>query len=90
MSDRLSIELGRLKEIRTESAAAEAAFERYDAALRSIPDPDDRHDAVKPALCGLIDAIDGEILDEWTWKTITKDEAKSQVMASEPPRRPRL
>lgn len=33
----------------------------------------------KQALCDLIDAIDGEILNDWTGKTMTKDEAKKYV-----------
>ena len=34
----------------------------------------------KEILCELIDAIDGEIWNDWDGKTMTKDEAKTYVM----------
>lgn len=37
----------------------------------------------KQALCDLIDAVDGEIANDWTGKSMTKEEAKAYVMNSE-------
>lgn len=34
----------------------------------------------KQILCELIDAIDGEIWNDWDGKTMTKDEAKTYVL----------
>lgn len=74
--DRLVIELGRLKEIRAASPGARAALERYSAGVSAGAEDADR----KALLCALIDAVHGDILDEWTWTTISKADAKRQVM----------
>ena len=34
----------------------------------------------KAAICELIDAVDGEIQNDWTGDMMTKDEAKAYVM----------
>ena len=34
----------------------------------------------KQALCDAIDALDGEIRNDWTGETMTKDEAKKYIM----------
>ena len=34
----------------------------------------------KQAICDLIDAIDGEIQNDWTGEMLTKDEAKKYVL----------
>jgi hypothetical protein len=36
-------------------------------------------DTQKEALCDLIDAVDGEIWNDWDGKIMTKDEAKAYV-----------
>lgn len=36
-------------------------------------------DAEKEALCGLIDAIDGPITNDWSGEEMSKDEAKKYV-----------
>jgi hypothetical protein len=37
-------------------------------------------EAEKRALCGLIDAIDGPITNDWSGEAMTKDEAKKYVL----------
>lgn len=36
----------------------------------------------KKLLCDLIDVVDGEIRNDWSGETMTKDEAKAYVMGS--------
>ena len=81
MSDEyLLLKWGSLKAWNVESEAAVAAFNKWaeggvsmSAAMQH--DSDDQ----KKALCELIDAIDGEIQNDWTGEPMTKDEAKKYV-----------
>lgn len=64
MSDR-SIET--MKRFFADGVCMSAAMDKPDQGRREI-------------LCELIDQIDGEIINDWTGKTMTKDEAKRYVL----------
>lgn len=80
--EHLLLKWGNLKGWCVESDAAIAAFNAYvesgenartAMAMVRLDDPE------KEALCGLIDAIDGPIQNDWTGEMMTKDEAKEYV-----------
>jgi hypothetical protein len=82
-SEYLWIKWFSIKEISVHTEKSLAAWGRYiQAGPRSISgathvdNPDQ-----KKALCELIDAIDGDIIDAWTMKKITKEAAKRHVMS---------
>ena len=80
MADYLALKWGTLKEWSFESEGAETAFRKYHELGMSFTAMDQQHtDAHKQALCELIDAIEGEIVDDWSKKSMTKDEAKRYV-----------
>lgn len=81
-TDYLTLKWGTLKGWDLKTEAAYVALRKYaDAgevsfsamAQRDTPDQ-------KQALCELIDAIDGTIVNDWSGKTMSKDEAKKYVM----------
>ncbi len=82
MSDYLLLKWGTLKGWDLKSDAALAAAKILDEAGERSMSAAMQHDneEQKIALCGLIDAIDGEIQNDWTGKMMTKDEAKAYVM----------
>ncbi len=82
MADYLLLKWGTIKGWDLESDAALAAAKILDETGERSMSAAMQHDSEeqKIALCGLIDAIDGEIQNDWTGKTMTKDEAKSYVM----------
>lgn len=81
MTEYLQLKWGTLKGWKIETDKSRAAFERYldggfssSAAMqRDTPDQ-------KQALCDLIDAIDGEIKNDWSGETMSKEDAKKYVM----------
>jgi hypothetical protein len=81
MSEHLTLKWGSLKSWHIESEKGRAALERYfaegvcmSAALQHDTDTQ------KDAICDLIDAVDcGEIFNDWSGETMTKDEAKRYV-----------
>jgi hypothetical protein len=81
MTDYLWLKWGTLKEVAYSSEHARVALERYYAggvSMSAMLQKDSIEQ--KQALCDLIDAIDGDIIDAWTMKQMTKDEAKRYVM----------
>lgn len=81
MAEYLLLKWGSLKSWEVESDAALEALQRWGDGGVSMSAAC-QHDAPeqKQALCDLIDAIDGEITDDWTGEKLTKDEAKSYIM----------
>lgn len=83
MAEHLLLKWGTLKgwgDLRENPAAAEA-FRRYIADPVSMGAMTQRDTvAQKHALCDLIDAVDGEIIDDWSGEAMSKDEAKSYVL----------
>lgn len=81
MADELLLKWGSLKGWGLESPAAIAAMERFVALGMSMSAAcQEMTPAHKEALCDLIDAVDGEIQNDWTGKIMTKDEAKKYVL----------
>ncbi len=81
MSEHLLLKWGTLKGWNVESEKAREAFKRYceggvsaSAMMQHDTDPQ------KAALCDLIDAIDGEIMNDWSGEKLTKEAAKEYVM----------
>lgn len=81
-SESLLLKWGTLKgwDLKTETskAAAQKYFDAGDVSMSCMAQRD--NDAQKQALCDLIDAIDGEIQNDWSGEIMTKDEAKRYVM----------
>ncbi len=59
-----------------------AALEEYFAAGPQSASAMAQHDTPdqKAALCKVIDATDGEIYNDWSGETMTKEQAKAYVM----------
>lgn len=82
MTDSLLLKWGTLKGWDLESEAALAAMQKYAetgqhsyGAMQQRDTPEQ-----KQALCDLIDAIDGEIQNDWSGEMMTKEQAKAYVM----------
>lgn len=81
MAESLLLKWGTLKGWNLQSEKAMEALNRYadlgmcaSAAMqRDTPDQ-------KKALCDLIDAVDGEIQNDWSGEILTKEDAKKYVM----------
>lgn len=82
MADPLLLKWGTLKGWDLESDAALAAAKKLDDAGPRAMGAMQQRDTPeqKQALCDLIDAIDGEIQNDWTGEMMTKDEAKKYVL----------
>lgn len=82
MTEYLLLKWGTLKGWNlNEDGPAYAAFKRYHeqpAALGAMQQRDTPEQ--KRAICDLIDALDGEITNDWTGEKLTKDEAKKYVL----------
>ena len=83
MAEHLLLKWGNLKGWEVESEAAQAALKAYweagenasaPMAMVRLDNPE------KLALCNLIDAIDGEIQNDWTGEMMTKEDAKAYVL----------
>lgn len=81
MAEHLLLKWGTLKGWKVESERSVAAFKKYCSEPTSYSAMA-QHDTTtqKEALCELIDAIDGEIQNDWTGEIMSKDEAKKYVM----------
>lgn len=80
MSEHLLLKWGTLKGWKVESEACLAAIQKYADAGMSMSAMAQRDtDAQKDALCELIDAIDGEIVNDWSGETLSKEDAKKYV-----------
>jgi hypothetical protein len=82
MTDSLLLKWGTAKGWSLKSEPARAAMRVYLDAGEQSAGAMSQHDtdAQKAALCGVIDAIDGEIENDWSGEKMTKDEAKAYVM----------
>jgi hypothetical protein len=82
MGEYLLLKWGTLKGWCVESEAANTAHQKYaNAGPQSMSAMAQRDNAEqKAALCELIDAVDGEITNDWSGETLTKDAAKTYVM----------
>lgn len=79
--DSLLLKWGTLKGWNCQSDAAKAALRAYAEAGEHSASAILQHDTpdMKEALCRLIDAIDGEITNDWSGDQMSKDEAKDYV-----------
>lgn len=81
MTDSLVLKWGTLKGWDLESEAARIAMRAYHEAgpisMSAMAQRD--NPAQQDALCALIDAIDGEIYNDWTGENLSKEEAKKYV-----------
>ncbi len=82
MSEHLLLKWGTLKGWEVESDKSQNALKRYHEVGQVSMSAMMQHDnaAQKTALCDLIDAIDGEIVNDWSGENMTKDDAKKYVM----------
>jgi len=80
MAESLLLKWGTLKGWNLETDKSKAAAKRYFADPTS-PSAMMQHDteSQKQALCDLIDAINGEVRNDWSGEVMTKDEAKKYV-----------
>lgn len=84
MAESLTLKWGSLKgwDVDDKSGPAWEALNRYFEAgpvsMSAMAQRDNEEQ--KKALCDVIDAIDGEIWNDWDGVTMTKDEAKKYVM----------
>jgi hypothetical protein len=77
----LLLKWGTLKGWDLRTDASRAAAQRYADFGMSMGAMQQRDtDEQKRALCDLIDAIDGEIVNDWSGETLTKEEAKRYVL----------
>jgi len=81
MTDKLTLKWGTMKGWDIKSEAAVAAAQRYlEAGEQSVSAmAQEDTEAQKAALCDLIDAIHGEIWNDWTGEQMSKDAAKKYV-----------
>ena len=80
-TESLTLKWGTLKGWDLKSAKSKEIMRRYAALGMSFGamQQDDTPEQ-KTIICELIDAIDGEIDNDWTGEVMTKDEAKAYVM----------
>ena len=78
----LLLKWGTLKGWSLVSDAAQAAGQAYFEAGPQSMSRMAQHDTAeqKAALCALIDAVDGEIVNDWSGEHLSKEEAKKYVM----------
>lgn len=80
MSEHLLLKWGSLKGWELESEASMTALRKFHEDPASMSAAMQRNtDHQVEALCELIDAVDGEIVNDWSGETMTKDEAKKYV-----------
>lgn len=81
MTETLKLKWGTLKAWKLESGQSKAIMERYLASgmAGGAMQQDDTPEQ-KQIICELIDAIDGEIRNDWSGETLSKDEAKKYVL----------
>lgn len=82
MAEHLTLKWGSLKGWDVgDNEAAFAALKKYHDDPVSLSAMTQRDtDQQKSCLCDLIDAINGEIRNDWSGETMTKEEAKKYVM----------
>lgn len=85
MSEHLLLKWGTLKGCKVESDAARAALRKYHEEPTTLGAMQQRDTATQQqALCDLIDAIDGDIQNDWTGDMMSKEEAKKYVLEYRP------
>lgn len=80
MAEELLLKWGTLKGWTLKSEASMAALRKYHedpVSFGAMQQRDTDHQV--NALCELIDAVDGEIINDWSGERLTKDEAKKYV-----------
>ena len=81
MDEHLLLKWGSLKAWNVESDASVAALKKWaDGGVNMSAAMQKDSGDQKAALCELIDAVDGEIWNDWSGEQMTKDEAKKYVM----------
>jgi len=80
--DSLVLKWGTLKYWDLNSPTAIAALKKYDEAGEHSMSAALQHDNVdqKSALCEIIDAVDCDIMNDWSGDIMSKEEAKKYVM----------
>ncbi len=86
MTDKLLMKWGTMAAWNLESDAARAAGETYLKSKFHSMGALDQHDSYeqKTILCGLIDAVDGEIVNSESGETLSKEKAKTYVLEPRP------
>lgn len=85
MSESLQLKWGTLKGWDLQTEKSLEAVKKYAAFGMSIGVMQQRDTPEqKQALCELIDAIAGEIMNDWSGEIMSKDEAKAYVMEYRP------
>lgn len=80
MAEHLLLKWGTLKGWQVESEKSRGALKRYlDGGVSMSVMTQKDTDAQKQALCDLIDAIDGDIGNDWEGTIMSKDEAKQYI-----------
>lgn len=81
MSEYLLLKWGSLKGWSFENDTTREAAEKYFNSGTHSLSAMNQHDTpeMKDALCDLIDAVDGEILNDWSGEQYTKEQAKKYV-----------
>ena len=81
-TETLHLKWGTLKGWTLATPASKAALATYNSigihSLGAMQQADTEEQ--KQALCALIDAIDGPIINDWTGRAMTKDDAKAYVL----------
>jgi hypothetical protein len=81
MAEHLLLKWGSLKGWKLESEACQAAIQRwFDGGVSASAACQHDTPEQKQALCDLIDAVDGEIHNDWSGEMMSKDEAKKYVL----------
>ena len=82
MNEHILLKWGTLKGWSLKSEASREAGQRYFDAGDVSYSAALQHDSApqKAALCDLIDAVDGEIINDWSSERMTKEQAKKYVM----------
>lgn len=81
MAESLLLKWGTLKGWKLESERSLALLRRYTelgasvSCMAQVDSPEQ-----KQLLCDLIDAVDGEIMNDWSGEVMTKDAAKKYVL----------
>lgn len=81
MNEHLLLKWGALKGCNLETDKSKAAFKRYaEHGIAMGAMQQDYTPELKRAVCDLIDAIDGEIQNDWSGEMMSKEQAKDYVL----------
>lgn len=79
MKDYLLLKWGTIKGWDFQSDGAKAAAQKLNSIISGGAMQQKRGPEHNAAICDLIDAIDGEIQNDWSGEIMTKEEAKSYI-----------